>query len=78
MQGEEDEDEELGGPTPITQLEQHGISMTDIKKLTDAGYTTVESVCFVPKKALVNVKGLSEAKLEKILEAAAKLVDMGF
>ena len=52
--------------------------MTDIKKLTDAGYTTVESVCFVPKKALVNVKGLSEAKLEKILEAAAKLVDMGF
>lgn len=55
-----------------------GISMKDIEKLKEAGYNTVESVCFTPRKTLVLVKGLSEAKLDKILEAASKLVKMGF
>ena len=32
----------------------------------------------MPKKTLVNVKGISEAKLEKILEAANKEVKMNF
>ena len=32
----------------------------------------------MPKKTLVNVKGISEAKLEKILEAASKEVKMSF
>ncbi len=71
-------EEELGGPTPILKLEEQGISAGDIKKLTDAGYHTVESVAFTPKKALVNVKGLSEAKIDKILEACQKLVNLGF
>lgn len=71
-------EEDLGGPTPIGKLEEHGISASDIKKLTEAGFHTVEAVAFTPKKTLVNVKGLSEAKIEKILEACQKMVDLGF
>jgi hypothetical protein len=35
----------------------------------DAGFKTVESVIYSTKKTLVNVKGLSEPKVEKIVEA---------
>jgi DNA repair protein RAD51 len=70
--------EEQDGPTMIEALEQEGVSMKDIEKLKEAGYNTVEAITFTPRKALVLVKGLSEAKLDKILEAAAKLVKMGF
>ena len=56
----------------------NGISANDIKKLLDAGYHTVESVAYTPKKALLAIKGISEAKADKILTEAAKLVPMGF
>ena len=72
---EEEADE---GPTPIASLEDKGINKNDIKKLEEAGFKTVESIAFTPKKTLVNVKGLSEAKIDKILEAAHSLVDLGF
>ena len=44
-----------------------GISATDVKKLEDAGYYTVEAVAFAPKKMLLDIKGISEAKAEKIM-----------
>lgn len=50
----------------------------DIKKLEEAGYHTVESVVYTPKKNLLTVKGISEAKADKILAEAAKLVPLGF
>lgn len=71
-------EEENFGPQPVTKLEGNGISATDVKKLTDAGYHTVESVAFAPKKALITIKGISEAKADKIQNEAAKLVPMGF
>jgi len=74
----EEESEELLGPLAIQKLEQVGISSTDIKKLQDAGYYTVESVAYTTKKALLEVKGISEAKAEKIINECAKLVNMGF
>jgi len=46
--------------------------------LIDAGYHTIEAVAFTPRKHLVLVKGLSEAKVEKVIEACLKMVDMGF
>ncbi|KAJ3341334.1 recombinase rad51 [Kappamyces sp. JEL0680] len=55
-----------------------GISTGDIAKLKDSGYHTVESLAFTPKKALLTIKGISEAKAEKILVEASKLVPMGF
>ena len=38
----------------------------------------MESIAYAPKKALVIIKGISEAKADKIQNEAAKLVPMGF
>ncbi|XP_076233737.1 DNA repair protein RAD51 homolog 1 [Calliopsis andreniformis] len=62
----------------IKTLERNGITAGDIKKLEEAGYYTVESVAYTPKKILVAIKGISEAKADKILQEASKLVVMGF
>lgn len=66
------------GPTPLQKLEECGISAVDVKKLAEAGYHTVEAIAYTPKKQLILVKGISEAKADKIIEQAAKLVPMGF
>jgi DNA repair protein RAD51 len=71
-------EEEECGPLLINKLEQHGISAVDVKKLQGAGFHTVESVAFSTKKALCAIKGISDAKADKILAEAAKLVPMGF
>ncbi|XP_076785614.1 DNA repair protein RAD51 homolog 1 isoform X2 [Arvicanthis niloticus] len=71
-------EEESFGPQPISRLEQCGINANDVKKLEEAGYHTVEAVAYAPKKELINIKGISEAKADKILAEAAKLVPMGF
>ncbi|KAJ3037229.1 recombinase rad51 [Rhizophlyctis rosea] len=72
------EEEEDAGPTRVQKLEEFGISSGDIQKLSTAGYHTVESIAFTPKKALLLIKGISEAKADKILAEAAKLVPLGF
>jgi DNA repair protein RAD51 len=48
-------------------MKEVGISAADTKKLAEAGYHTVESVAFTPKKQLCTIKGISEAKVDKIL-----------
>lgn len=48
-------------------LQQCGVSASDIKKLEDAGFHTIEAVAYAPKKELLNIKGISEAKADKIL-----------
>ena len=47
-------------------------------KLKEAGYATVEAVAYATKKTLIKVKGISDAKADKIMAAALKLVPMGF
>ena len=69
---------EIDGTTPIKALEEKGINAGDIKKLEEAGFHTVEAVAFTPKKHLIIVKGLSEAKVDKIIDACQKIVNMGF
>jgi len=78
MECAQTEDVGESGPIPVSILEQHGIASGDIKKLVEAGLNSIESILFQPKKYLVTVKGLSETKIDKILEAASKLCDMGF
>lgn len=39
----------------------------DCEKLAEAGFNTIEAVAFTPKKILTTVKGISEAKADKIL-----------
>lgn len=74
----EDHEVELDGPTPIKALEEKGINAGDVKKLEEGGFHTVEAVAFTPKKHLVQVKGLSENKVDKIIEACQKIVNLGF
>lgn len=50
--------------------------MADIKKMKTVGICTVKGIQMTTRRALCNVKGLSEAKVEKIKEAAGKLLVM--
>jgi DNA repair protein RAD51 len=61
------ETQESIGPTPITKLEMAGILASDIKKMQDIGLHTIESVAYSHRKVIMGIKGISEAKAEKIL-----------
>jgi len=72
------ETQEQFGPLSVTKLEMSGITGADIKKLQEAGLHTIEAVAYTPKKHILNIKGISEAKADKILMEAYKLIPMGF
>jgi meiotic recombination protein DMC1 len=57
----------------IERLQQAGINIADIKKLKEAGICTVGAVLMETKKKLANVKGISDAKVEKLIAAASSL-----
>ncbi|QQK46704.1 DNA recombination/repair protein RecA, monomer-monomer interface [Penicillium digitatum] len=83
MEGEEQFDDNglpgPGAPTPLSALDGvSGLTARDIKLFVDAGYNTVESVAYTPKRLLEQIKGISEQKATKILVEASKLVPMGF
>ncbi|KAH7825012.1 putative Meiotic recombination protein DMC1 [Monocercomonoides exilis] len=62
----------------IDKLVELGINAGDVKKLKEAGCFTVQSLQMRTKKDLLQVKGISEGKLDKILEAVQKVVFNGF
>uniref|UniRef100_A0A8C0JMV0 Meiotic recombination protein n=1 Tax=Canis lupus dingo TaxID=286419 RepID=A0A8C0JMV0_CANLU len=62
----------------IDLLQKHGINVADIKKLKSVGICTIKGIQMTTRRALCNVKGLSEAKVDKIKEAANKLIEPGF
>ena len=45
----------------------------DVKKLQASGYYTVDSIVMQQRRKLADIKGLSDAKVEKLMEAALKL-----
>ena len=57
----------------IELLQSHGINVADIKKLKTAGICTVRGIQMVTKKRLCAIKGLSEAKVDKMKEAVLKI-----
>jgi len=61
----------------IELLQNHGINVADIKKLKAAGICTVKGIQMVTKKKLCNIKGLSEAKVDKMKEAVIKVCGAG-
>ncbi|CAL9231053.1 DNA repair protein RAD51 homolog 1 [Arabidopsis lyrata subsp. lyrata] len=75
---QQDDEEIQHGPFPVEQLQAAGIASVDVKKLRDAGLCTVEGVAYTPRKDLLQIKGISDAKVDKIVEAASKLVPLGF
>lgn len=62
----------------VDELQSHGIGVADIQKLRQAGICTVKGIHMAGKRSLLKVKGLAEAKVDKIKEAAQKIVDCGF
>ena len=57
----------------IDTLQECGINVADINKLKAAGLCTIASILMTTKRDLLNIKGISDQKLEKIIEAAMKL-----
>ena len=62
----------------IDSLRDHGINQNDIQKLIDAGFMSVESVFYTTKKSLCQIKGLSEIKVDKILNICNEILATGF
>lgn len=57
-----------GAPSPLSALEgTAGLTKRDIQLFVDAGYNTVESIAYTPKKILETIKGVSEQKATKVL-----------
>ncbi|KAI5452054.1 Meiotic recombination protein dmc1, variant 2 [Naganishia albida] len=50
----------------VDELQQHGINMQDILKLKNSGICTILGVAQTTRKNLLKIKGLSEAKVEKL------------
>ena len=61
----------------IEDLQRGGINVSDIKKLQDAGFSTIGSVLQCSNRELMSIKGLSEAKVDKIRDTAKKLDSRG-
>lgn len=59
-------------------MQEHGINMADIIKLKQAGLATVLSILMCTKKELLNIKGITEAKCDKLYEVANKIEAQGF
>lgn len=75
------EDMEVDAGVPLMEIDrltEAGIPAVDISKLKQAGIYTVPGIHMQCKKDLANIKGLSEAKVDKIIEAARKISDAGF
>jgi len=62
---------------PIELLQDSGINNNDIKKLVEAGFNSLESIAYTPKKNLVIIKGLSEIKVDKIIKAVYEILKLG-
>jgi len=60
------------GPTSLDTLESHGCAASDLKKLQEAGYHTVEAVAYAAPRHLVTIKGLSDVKVKKLQDAGAQ------
>ena len=61
----------------VDQLADKGVSASDIEKLKEAGFHTAETVHMTTKRNLLDIKGLSEAKVEKILLGAQQICTKG-
>ncbi|XP_067009097.1 meiotic recombination protein DMC1/LIM15 homolog [Anabrus simplex] len=73
-----DVDEEESFFQDVDILQEHGINVADIKKLKSSGICTIKGIQMCTRKKLCNIKGFSEAKVDKIKEACGKIGTDGF
>ncbi|KAI8908846.1 meiotic recombination protein dmc1/lim15-like protein [Powellomyces hirtus] len=62
----------------VEKLQDAGINNADIQKLKSNGITTVRAVQMTTARNLAKIKGLSEVKIEKMKDAAGKLLPCTF
>jgi len=62
----------------VDELQQHGINVQDILKLKSAAINTVSGVSMTTRRQMLKIKGMSEAKVEKIKDAATKILGSSF
>ncbi|KAH6577946.1 hypothetical protein BASA50_010147 [Batrachochytrium salamandrivorans] len=62
----------------IDRLQDVGINQADIAKLKTQGITTIRGIQMATCRNLLKVKGFSEIKVDKIKDAACKLIANGF
>ena len=60
---------------PLDILQENGINSNDIKKLAEAGFNTLESITYTTKKNLILIKGINEAKVDKIIKICQDLLN---
>ena len=81
LQEDEEEEEanqaEESGPEfhELDKLQEGGINSSDIQKLKDAGFNSLEAISYTAKKNLVLIKGLSEAKIDKIIKVVEDILN---
>lgn len=78
LYAEDTHEEEQSGPIPIGKLQECGVNIKDIEKLQAFGMYTVESIAYSTLKTLTTIKGITDAKAQKLLVEAGKMVPMGF
>ncbi|KAH3901900.1 recombinase DMC1 SCDLUD_001684 [Saccharomycodes ludwigii] len=66
------------GIITIDELQNYGINVSDLSKLKSGGIYSVQSVLSTTRRNMIKIKGLSEVKVEKIKEAANKIIKVGF
>ena len=64
--------------TSIDRLQEYNINAADINKLKSAGICTCKGLLMVTRKELLSIKGISDQKIDKMLEAANKIESLGF
>ena len=71
-------DEQVVTYQTLESLIEHGVASNDIQKLNDAGFHTIESIAHATSRKLQEVKGISEAKVNKLKDIVKNLVPMEF
>ncbi|KAG1693383.1 hypothetical protein DVH05_023469 [Phytophthora capsici] len=74
LDSDDDGDDSLRSYEPIDVLQDAGISTADIAKLKNDGFATIGQLFQVSQKKLLGVKGISEAKVNKLLQAGKKIM----
>lgn len=78
-ENQEDEQEDLNMVSAsIEKLQDYNVNAADINKLKNAGICTIRGLLMATKKELGNIKGITDQKIDKMVEAAQKIEGQGF
>ena len=61
---------------PVDLLQEYGLNSTDVKKLQEAGYNSLEALAFTCKKNLLAIKGINEAKADKLIKILEETLNL--